>query len=104
MKNRIIDQLARDAGALVAASEVVEEEPVQGARKRVVPALKLTSGIYGKFREKAVEGTAAVDDLVRRNSYQATAIGLVIGAILGIFSARRYRGCCPKGESQEGTG
>lgn len=88
MRNKIIGQLAQDAGALVAATKDVAGEQVQEARKRVDLALESAMNIYGQVCDKAIDGTAAVNELVHKNSYQAIAIGLGAGAILGYFIAR----------------
>ena len=102
MRNKIIGQLAKDAGALVAATKDVTGEQVQEARKRVDLALKSAKNIYGQVCDKAVDGTNAVNDLVHKNSYQAIAIGLGVGAILGFFIARGCRRCCPLRNTEEG--
>ncbi len=94
MRNKIIGQLAQDAEDLVVATKDVAEAQVQEARKRVDLALESAKNIYGQFCDKAVDGTTVINDLVHKNSYQAIAIGLGIGAILGYFIARSCkRGC-----------
>lgn len=94
MKNKIIGRLAQDAGALVAATKDVTGDQVQEARMRVDLALESAKHLYDQVYDKAVDGTSAVNDLVHRNSYQAIAIGLGVGAILGYFIARGCkRGC-----------
>ncbi|MFZ4780573.1 MAG: DUF883 family protein [Terrimicrobiaceae bacterium] len=102
MRNKIINELAHDAGALVAATKDIAGEQVQQARKRVDLALERAQAIYGQVCDKAVDGTTAVNELVHKNSYQAIAIGLVAGAILGYFIARGCKRGCPMRNTGEG--
>ena len=101
MRNKIIGQLAKDAGALVAATKDVAGEQVQEARKRVDLALECAKGIYGQVCDKAVDGTTAVNEMVHKNSYQAIAIGIGAGAILGYFIARGCKRGCPVRNAEE---
>jgi len=81
--------LAEDARALMAATADVAGEKVGEARKRLAAALESGKQIYGRVREKAVEGAKAADQTVRENPYQAIAIALGVGAIIGFVVARR---------------
>ena len=74
--------LAEDAQALMAATADVAGEKVAEARKRLASALE-------SARNKAVAGAKAVDEAVHEHPYQAIAIGVGVGAILGFFLARR---------------
>jgi ElaB/YqjD/DUF883 family membrane-anchored ribosome-binding protein len=82
-------QLAEDARALMAATADVAGEKVGEARKRLAAALDRGKEIYGRVREKAVEGAKAADEAVHEHPYQAIAIALGVGAILGYLVARR---------------
>ncbi len=90
-----IDQLAEDARALMAATADVAGEKVGEARKRLAAALERGKEIYGRVREKTVEGVKAADEVVHEHPYQAIAIGVGVGAIIGYLVARR---CCGKGD------
>ncbi|TSA34687.1 MAG: DUF883 domain-containing protein [Verrucomicrobiaceae bacterium] len=103
MRNKIINELAQDAGALVAATKDITGEQVQEARKRVDFALKRAKGIYGQVCDKAIDGSNAVNELVHKNSYQAIAVGLAAGAILGYFIARGCKRGCPTRNTEEGA-
>jgi len=81
--------LAEDARALMAATADVAGEKVGEARKRLAAALESGKQIYGRVREKAVEGAKAADQTVRENPYQAIAIALGVGALIGFVVARR---------------
>ena len=81
--------LAEDARALMAATADVAGEKVGEARKRLAAALESGKEIYGRVKEKAVEGAKAADETVRANPYQAIAIGVGVGAIIGYLLGRK---------------
>ena len=89
-----IGTLAEDARALMAATADVAGEKVGEARKRLAAALENGKEIYGRVREKAVEGAKVADQTVRENPYQAIGIALGVGAILGYLVARRFTRSC----------
>jgi ElaB/YqjD/DUF883 family membrane-anchored ribosome-binding protein len=82
--------LAEDARALMAATADVAGEKVSEARKRLAAALERAKEIAGNVRDKAVEGAKVVDQKVRENPYQAVAIGVGVGVLIGYFAARRW--------------
>ena len=84
--------LAEDARALMTATADVAGEKVGEARKRLAAALESAKEIAGNVRDKAVAGAKVADQTVRENPYQAIAIGVGVGAILGYLIARRC-GC-----------
>jgi ElaB/YqjD/DUF883 family membrane-anchored ribosome-binding protein len=81
--------LAEDARALMAATADVAGDKVGEARKRLAAALESGKQIYGNVRDKAVEGAKAADKTVRENPYQAIAIALGVGALIGYLATRR---------------
>ena len=81
--------LAEDARALMAATADVAGEKVTEARKRLGAALEHGKEVYGRVREKALDGVKAADESVRDHPYQAIGIGFGIGALLGYLIARR---------------
>ena len=87
-----VSQLAEDTRALVAATADVAGEKVSEARKRLAAALESGKEIYGRVREKAVEGAKVADQSVREHPYQAIAIGVGVGALIGYLVARRCAG------------
>ena len=87
--------LAEDARALMAATADVAGEKVAEARKRLAAALERTKEIYGRVRNKAVEGAKAADEAVHAHPYQAIGIAFGVGALLGYLLARR---AWPKGD------
>ena len=84
-----VSQLAEDARALMAATADVAGEKVGEARKRLTAALESSKEIYGRVKEKAVEGAKVADKTVRENPYQAIAIGVGVGALVGYLLGRR---------------
>jgi ElaB/YqjD/DUF883 family membrane-anchored ribosome-binding protein len=84
-----IGSLAEDARALMAATADVAGEKVGEARSRLAAALERGREIAGNVRDKAVAGAKVVDQSVRENPYQAVAIGVGVGALIGFLVARR---------------
>ena len=82
-------QLAEDARALIAATADVAGEKVSEARKRLATALESGKEIYGRVREKAVEGVNATNEAVHEHPYQVIGIALAVGAFIGYVVARR---------------
>src|SRR5688500_9665834 len=81
--------LAEDARALMTATADVAGEKVGDARKRLAAALERGKEIYGQVREKAVQGAKAADEAVHEHPYQAIAIGVGVGALIGYLISRR---------------
>jgi len=84
-----IDQLAAEARALMAATADVAGEKVCEARKRLATALERGRALASNVRDQAVAGAKATDEAVREHPYQAIAIGVGVGALLGFLVARR---------------
>jgi ElaB/YqjD/DUF883 family membrane-anchored ribosome-binding protein len=81
--------LAEDARALMSATADVAGEKVGEARKRLAAALERAKEIAGNVRDKAVAGAKVADQTVRENPYQAVAIGVGVGVVIGYLLARR---------------
>jgi ElaB/YqjD/DUF883 family membrane-anchored ribosome-binding protein len=84
-----VSQLAEDARALMAATADVAGEKVSDARKRLAAALEGGKRIFGRVQEKAVEGAKVADEAVHAHPYQAIAIGVGVGALVGYLLGRR---------------
>ena len=87
-----INQLAEDARALMAATADVAGDKVAEARKRVASALESSKEICGRVRQQALEGAKAADQAVHEYPYQAIAIGVGVGAVLGYLLSCRCSG------------
>ena len=81
--------LAEDARALMTATADVAGEKVAEARKRLAAALESGKEIYGRVRDKAVEGAKVSDQTVRENPYESIGIAFGVGALLGYLLSRR---------------
>ena len=81
--------LAEDARALMAATADVAGDKVTEARQRLAAALERGKEVYGRVREKAVEGVKAADEVVHAHPYQAIGIAFGVGALLGYLVLRR---------------
>jgi ElaB/YqjD/DUF883 family membrane-anchored ribosome-binding protein len=84
-----IGSLAEDARALMAATADVAGEKVGEARNRLAAALERGKELAGNVRDKAVAGAKVADQSIRENPYQAVAIGVGVGALIGFLVARR---------------
>ncbi len=89
-----VNHLAADARALLAATADVAGEKVGEARKRLAAALASGKQIAGQVRDQAVAGAKVADEAVHAHPYQAIAIGVGLGAVLGYLLARRSSGKC----------
>lgn len=81
--------LAEDARALIAATADVAGEKVGEARKRLAATLENGKEIYGRVRDKAVEGAKVADQAVHEHPYESIGIALGVGALIGCLVARR---------------
>ena len=90
-----IAKLAEDAQELVAATADVAGEKVGEARKRLTYALERGREIYDHVRSKEIEGVCAVDKAMHEHAYEAIAIAVGVGALIGYFAARRC--ACSRG-------
>ncbi len=84
-----MEKLADDARSLMAATADVAGDKVGEARQRLAAALERGKELYGKARDKAVEGAKAADAAVHEHPYKAIAIGVGVGALVGYLLARR---------------
>lgn len=81
-------RLAADARALIEATVDASGETAQESRGRLVVTLERGKKLYGDLSEKAYDEALAADEAVSKYAYHA--IGIVAGAFLGYFTARRY--------------
>ena len=86
-----LDQLAHDAGTLIAATADMAGEHIGDARRRLASMLGRGREVCELIRDKAMEGTKAADVAAHRNLYQTIAIGVGSGIVLGFLLATRNR-------------
>ena len=84
-----VGTLAEDARALITATADVAGDEIGKARKRLAAALDSGKELYGRAREKAVEGARFTNEAVHEHPYQAIAIGVGVGVLLGYLITRR---------------
>lgn len=82
--------LGEDARALMAATADAVEEKVGQTRNRLGAALERGTKLYGRVREKTVEGVKATDDAMHVHPYHAIGIAFGVGAIIAYLAARRW--------------
>jgi ElaB/YqjD/DUF883 family membrane-anchored ribosome-binding protein len=80
-----LNTLAEDAHSFLAAPADVRGEKVGETRKRLAAALERGKKIYSSARDKVVDRAKAADETVRDHPYQAIAIAVGIGTILGFL-------------------
>jgi len=71
------------------ATADVAGEKVGEARKRLAAALENAKHIAANVRDRAVAGAKVADQSVHEHPYQAIAIGVGVGALMGYLLARR---------------
>ena len=91
-----LNQLAHDAGTLIAATADMAGDQIGDARKRLAAMLGRGREFCDLVRDKALEGTKAADCAVHRNLYQTIAIGVGAGVIMGYLFATRNRCVCSR--------
>lgn len=86
-----LSALAEDAQDLINATVDVTNDKVASARKRLAAALENSKEVYGRVREKAIEGAKATDRAVHEYPYQAIGIAAAVGVVVGLLLGRRGR-------------
>jgi ElaB/YqjD/DUF883 family membrane-anchored ribosome-binding protein len=81
--------LAEDAQALLAATADAAETKVIEARKRLSAALERGKKAWGQVQDSAIAQAKAADEVIRDHPYQAIGIAFGVGALIGLFLARR---------------
>lgn len=84
-----ISQLAEDARALMAATADVAGDKIGEARRRLAVALERSKEVCERVSKKAVAAAKTADAAIHQHPYQAIAIGVGVGALIGYCLARR---------------
>lgn len=84
-------QLAEDAHALMVATADVAGEKVVAARQRLAAALERGKEACARVGERAADGARAADEIVHEHPYQANAISVGLGALVGYLITRNCR-------------
>jgi ElaB/YqjD/DUF883 family membrane-anchored ribosome-binding protein len=81
--------LTEEACVLMAATTEGAGKQVSEARNRLVAALENGKRVFGRVKEKAVQGAKTTDECVREHPYQTIGVALGVGALIGYLVARR---------------
>ncbi len=82
--------LAEDVRALLAATAGVAGEEIREARRRLEASLAGGRTVFGRVRDKAIEGANATDAAVHEHPYPVIGIGFALGAaVMGYWFTRR---------------
>ncbi len=84
-----LEHLAEHARVLMAATADVAGDKVGEARKRLAAALERAGDMAENVGNRAVAGAKAADKVVRDHPYQAIAVGVGLGALIGYLVARQ---------------
>ena len=89
-----LGKLAEDARALMAATADVAGEKVGEARERLAAALENAGDIAGRIRKEGGRGSESrgAEAKLREHPYQAIAIGVGVGLIVGFLLGSRRSG------------
>lgn len=85
-----IEALADDASRLLDSTVNTAAKSHDEARKALDTVLERGKSIYGDARRRAVKETKIVDGTIHDHVYQAIAIGIGVGLILGYFLSRPH--------------
>ena len=91
-----LNQLADDARALLGASAGAAGEKVGEARVRLAAALDRGRRIYDDVLDREAANVRAVDGVMHEHPYEAIAIGVGVGALIGYLVALRC--ICRRGQ------
>jgi len=80
-----VDDIAKQAQELLAATVDVTEEKVAEARKRLNEALEQGKEVYEDVREGAMEGVKVAHEFISDNPYAALGIGVGLGVLIGFL-------------------
>lgn len=89
-----LDQLAHDTGTLLAATADMAGEQIGEARTRLSTMLGRSRDFCDRMRDRTLEGAQAADCAVHRNLYQAIAVGVGAGVVIGYLLSTRNRRVC----------
>ena len=82
-------RLAQDAQALFEATAEVADEKVKQARERLKQAMERAKQMGRSMQENMADGAKKADRMIRENPYQALALSVGVGALIGILLSRK---------------
>jgi ElaB/YqjD/DUF883 family membrane-anchored ribosome-binding protein len=85
-----LDNMAKDARALLDATAGVAEDNVVEARARLAAALKQGGRIWHRARHTALRRVRGADHAIRKHPYRSLGVTLGVGVLLGFLTSRRF--------------
>jgi ElaB/YqjD/DUF883 family membrane-anchored ribosome-binding protein len=89
MEEKSASNLADDARELLAATAGMAETKIVEARKRLQIALERSKEAWGEIQDRACAQARVADEVIRDHPYQSIGVAFGVGALLGLFMARR---------------
>jgi ElaB/YqjD/DUF883 family membrane-anchored ribosome-binding protein len=84
-----LNNIVKDARALLDATADVAEDHVVEARARLADALKQGEGIWHRARRTALRSVQDADQTIHEHPYPSLGVALGVGVILGFLASRR---------------
>lgn len=92
-----VQQLSHHAHALLVATADIASEKVVVARDQLDAILNRTRNASEALYDGAADSARYCRDTIRKHPYESLAIGLVVGAVIGLLSVRSYISYHPRG-------
>ncbi len=83
-----VEQLAEHAQALFVATADIASEKVVAARDQLANILQRGRHATESWRDSVADGACYCRDTIRKHPYETLAVGLALGALIGLFSVR----------------
>jgi|SRR5580704_15385938 ElaB/YqjD/DUF883 family membrane-anchored ribosome-binding protein len=83
------ENVTKHARALVTATQHIAEDKVADARAKLSDLIDSAKDRWESIQDGAVDTAKEADNFVREKPYHALAIGIGVGALVGLFLARR---------------
>lgn len=97
--SQTVEELLNEIRTLAAEAEKMlshsvaehSEEALDALRARLEAAQERLSAVYDGAKKKVVAGAKCADETIRENPYQALAITLGVGVLVGVLLGRRSK-------------
>ncbi|HEY0947101.1 MAG TPA: hypothetical protein VGD81_17595 [Opitutaceae bacterium] len=99
VKTQTAEELLNELRTLVKEAEKTlgdsiaetSDETLSALRARFVAAQERLTELYGDTKQKIIAGGRKADETIRENPYQALAIAVGVGVLLGVLLGRRTK-------------
>jgi ElaB/YqjD/DUF883 family membrane-anchored ribosome-binding protein len=85
------ENLKSHARALVHATHGIADSKVSDARAKLNEIIDAVSETVEEAQHMVVEKAKSADEFIKENPYKTAGIALGIGALIGLFLARRHK-------------